>query len=67
MPPVWEPDGERSAIYPKVEKHSDGMISFAFEPPTEADLEALKNTDTYRNLVRAIQLPVFENDESANV
>ncbi|HTA47398.1 MAG TPA: hypothetical protein VK789_33380 [Bryobacteraceae bacterium] len=57
MPPVWEPSEERASIYGQIEKHSEGMISFAFEPPTEADLEALKKTPAYQKMVRALNLP----------
>jgi len=64
MPPVWEPDEERSTIYKKIEKHSEGMIIFAFEPPTEADLEALKNTETYQNMVRQNQ-PLERKEDAA--
>jgi len=65
-PPVWEPNEERSTIYKKVEKHSEGMISFAFEPPTEADLEALKNTETYQNMVRQKQSAQREDDAAVD-
>jgi hypothetical protein len=66
MPPVWEPDEERSAIYEKVQKHSEGMISFAFEPPSEADLEALKDTETYQNIVRENQSREKERDTAVD-
>jgi hypothetical protein len=66
MPPVWEPDEERSTIYEKVQKHSEGMISFAFEPPSEADLEALKDTDTYQNIVRENQSREKERDTAVD-
>ena len=55
MLPVWEPDKERSAIYKKVERHSEGMISFAFEPTTEAEQEALMKTDAYLTLCRELE------------
>jgi hypothetical protein len=55
MPPIWEPDDQRSTIYDKVQKHSEGMISFAYEPPSEADLQALKSTETYQTLQRELQ------------
>jgi hypothetical protein len=66
MPPVWEPDEERSTIYEKVQKHSEGMISFAFEPPSEADLEALKDTETYQNIVRENQSREKERDTAVD-
>ena len=46
---------DMSAIYEKVERHSEGMISFAFEPTTEAEQEALKKTDAYLTLCRELE------------
>jgi hypothetical protein len=52
MPPTWSPDEADSRVYEDVEQHSEGMISFTYRPPSEADLDALKNTETYRSLLR---------------
>jgi hypothetical protein len=52
MTPVWDPDEAHTTVYQEVEKHSDGMISYTYRPPSQADLDALKNTETYRGLVR---------------
>ena len=51
MAPAWQPEEASSEIYQDVEKHSQGMISFKYRPPSRADLDALKNTETYRKLI----------------
>lgn len=43
---------DRSNVYQEVEKHSEGMISFAYRPPSQHDIEALKDTETYRGLMQ---------------
>jgi hypothetical protein len=48
-PPRWKAEEGREAYNP-VEKHSDGMVSFTYRPPSNEDLEALKDTKTYRSL-----------------
>jgi hypothetical protein len=48
-PPRWNAE-EGPQTYSPVEKHSDGMLSFTYRPPSNEDLEALKNTKTYRRL-----------------
>jgi hypothetical protein len=50
-PLFWNPDEANSGAYKPVEKHSDGMISFSYRPPSKADVDALKNTETYRRLI----------------
>lgn len=52
MPPVWDQNEARASVYHDVQKHSEGMISFTYRPPSKADLDALKNTETYRSLIR---------------
>lgn len=52
MPPFWDPSEADSEVYKKVQKHSDGLISFSYQPLSEADQEALKNTETYREIER---------------
>ena len=52
MAPVWNPDEANSGLYQEVEKHSDGMISFTYHRPTPEDLDALKDTQTFQNLIR---------------
>lgn len=51
MAPIWEPKEAQSDIYPEVQRHSEGMISFTYQPPSPEDLDALKDTATYRSLV----------------
>ena len=58
MPPVWEPNEADAGVYRDVERHSEGMMSFTFRPPSSEDIEALKDTETYRALLR-------ENGEAA--
>lgn len=48
MLPIWKPEEADTDVYKEVEHHSEGMISFTYRPPSESDLEALKNTETYR-------------------
>jgi len=52
MAPVWNPEEANSGLYHEVEKHSEGMITFTYRRPSREDLDALKDTETYRNLVR---------------
>jgi hypothetical protein len=51
MPPMWDPkESENDGIYEPVEKHSPGMISFAYEPEASPEvLEALKDTATFKS------------------
>ena len=51
MPPLWEPDEAEPGVYNDIQEHSEGMISFTYRPPSKADIDALKNTETYRNLI----------------
>ena len=51
MAPIWDPEEAKSTLYEEVEKHSEGMISVRYRPPSNAQIEALKNTRTYRNLL----------------
>jgi hypothetical protein len=51
MAPIWDPEENKSNLYEEVEQHSDGMISVRYRPPSNAEIEALKNTRTYRNLI----------------
>lgn len=53
MPPLWDPKEAKSGLYKDVEKHSEGMYSFTYKPPTRKDLEALKGTRTYERFVSA--------------
>ena len=49
MPFVWNQDENSAAqIYEDVERHSPGMISFTYKPPSSEVLEKLKKTQTYR-------------------
>ena len=50
----WNPEEADSGAYETVAKHSKGMISFAYSPLSEADLSALKNTETYRRLLEEV-------------
>ena len=50
MPPIWKPEEAEAKVYREVEPHSEGMISFTYRRPTAADMEALKNTATYRSV-----------------
>ena len=67
MPPIWEPSEERSTLYEKAQQHSEGMISFAFEPPTEAELDALKKTEAYRNLHQKLKLILAQEKTAAGL
>ena len=49
---LWQPDPQREAIYGDAEKHSDGMISFAYKPPSADDLAVLLDSDAFRQLLR---------------
>jgi hypothetical protein len=61
MPPIWKPDEAKEYQYKEVEQHSEGMISFTYHPPTAEDLESLKNTQTYRGLMRERREAVDKN------
>lgn len=63
--PVWENEEADSKVYQEIEKHSDGMISFTYHPPSTGDLDALKSTTTYRNLVREHPVTVVHNAEKS--
>lgn len=52
MPPIWNPDEAKEYQYDQVEQHSEGMISFTYHPPTAEDLVSLKDTQTYRGLMK---------------
>lgn len=46
---MWHQDETHEDIYKAVERHSPGMISFAYQPaPSEEVLEALKDTETFK-------------------
>ena len=51
MAPEWKPEEMHSGVYQEVEKHSDGMITFTYRPPSRQDVEVLKDTETYRGLM----------------
>jgi hypothetical protein len=51
MPPLWEPDEAEPSVYSDIQEHSEGMISFTYRPPSKADLDVLRNTETYRKLI----------------
>ncbi|MBS1849418.1 MAG: hypothetical protein JST79_00785 [Acidobacteria bacterium] len=57
MAPIWDPAEADMNVYEDVHKHSDGLISFTYKPMTDADLEALKNSETYRRLVKQEDSP----------
>jgi hypothetical protein len=70
MAPIWDPKEAESGVYKEVEKHSEGMISFTYRPPSQGDLDALKNSETYRVIQRqerdqARQSSVFINRNKA--
>ena len=54
MPPIWDKtENDSDGIYKTVERHSPGMISFAYESaPSDEVLEALKDTETFKSVVR---------------
>jgi|HubBroStandDraft_2_1064218.scaffolds.fasta_scaffold786058_2 hypothetical protein len=52
MPPIWNPNEAKEYEYGQVEQHSEGMISFTYRPPTTEDLASLKDTQTYRGLMK---------------
>ena len=53
MPPVWDKtENKTDGIYEPVERHSPGMISFAYETSCSEEVrEALKDTETFKSLV----------------
>ena len=55
--PFWNPEEATSRIYGKVRKHSEGMISFAYKPLSDADREAMKKTKIYEVLERIGAVP----------
>ena len=57
-----DPEETKSDLYQDVEKHSDGMISFTYRPPTSADVDALKSTKTYQNWLRERSVIVPDSD-----
>jgi len=63
MSPLWDPQEAKSTIYQGVEKHSEGMISFTYRPPSASDLKALKDTKTYRNLLREQPAALIQGTE----
>jgi len=63
MAPLWDPEEAKSKIYSETKKHSEGMISFTYRPPSAADLEALKGTKTYRKLVQKHHGTLIQNAE----
>lgn len=58
--PFWNPEEATSRIYGKVQKHSEGMISFAYKPLSDADKEAMKKTKIYEVLKRIGAVPRSE-------
>jgi hypothetical protein len=50
MAALWEPDESDSSPYDDVHRHSEGMVSFTYQRPSEEILEELKNTETFRRL-----------------
>ncbi len=62
MPPFWEKNETKDSIYDEVERHSDGMISFAYHPPSKRRLQELRSTNTYRNLIE-----IAPNDVMAKI
>ncbi len=60
---LWDPEEAKSRVYQEVEKHSDGMISFTYRPPSASDLEALKGTKTYSKLMLEDPTVLVRNTE----
>ena len=52
MATVWKRTEAKSEVYDDVERHSEGMVSFAYRPPAKEDVERLRDTDTYRGLTK---------------
>lgn len=49
MAPVWDPkESKDESVYHSRHVHSEGMISFAYRKPTEAILDAIRDTETYQ-------------------
>jgi hypothetical protein len=63
MPPLWKPEEADATVYEKVQQHSEGMISFTYRPPSEQDLEALKDTETYRSIMQEQERSKVEPSE----
>ena len=53
-PPTWSPEeiDLQNRIYGKERRHSPGMISFTYEPSASQDLEKLRETKTYKAIMR---------------
>lgn len=64
MSPLWDPEEAKSKIYQEVEKHSEGMISFTYRPPSASELETLKDTKTYRRLLREHPVVIRDTEKT---
>lgn len=61
METFWDPDQASPDLYDDVERHSDGMISFAYRPPVDR-----KNGDAQPDQNSAAQNPPAGGCESGS-
>jgi hypothetical protein len=52
MPPLWNPEEADSKVYKNVEKPTAGVITVRYRPPSQSDVESLKNTEIYGRMRR---------------